>query len=83
MKPPRSVLFGLIAVLAAVTAGCAPEAGGNAAGDKVTLLLNWYPYGEHAPFYYGKQQGQWTYYYCVTVAPSGATGPGLYELWVE
>ncbi|WP_432843475.1 hypothetical protein [Dactylosporangium sp. CA-092794] len=33
--------------------------------------------------YYGKQQGQWTYYYCVTVVPSGATGPGLYELWVE
>ncbi|MFI1963095.1 ABC transporter substrate-binding protein [Streptomyces pathocidini] len=24
--------------------------------DKVTLTLNWYPYGEHAPFYYGKQQ---------------------------
>ncbi|MFE7129853.1 ABC transporter substrate-binding protein [Streptomyces sp. NPDC057638] len=25
--------------------------------DKVTLTLNWYPYGEHAPFYYGKRQG--------------------------
>ncbi|MEU5878872.1 ABC transporter substrate-binding protein [Spirillospora sp. NPDC047279] len=25
--------------------------------DKVTLTLNWYPYGEHAPFYYGKKQG--------------------------
>ncbi|MFV2175940.1 ABC transporter substrate-binding protein [Actinomadura sp. LOL_016] len=24
---------------------------------KVTLTLNWYPYGEHAPFYYGKQKG--------------------------
>ncbi|NUV79899.1 ABC transporter substrate-binding protein [Streptomyces sp. CAI-155] len=24
--------------------------------DRVTLTLNWYPYGEHAPFYYGKQQ---------------------------
>jgi hypothetical protein len=33
--------------------------------------------------YYGKQQGQWTNYYCVTVVPSGATGPGRYELWVE
>jgi hypothetical protein len=33
--------------------------------------------------FYGKQQGQWTGYYCVTVTPSGATGPGLYELWVE
>ncbi|MCW3818205.1 ABC transporter substrate-binding protein [Micromonospora sp. DR5-3] len=25
--------------------------------DKVTLTLNWYPYGEHAPFYFGKKQG--------------------------
>src|ERR1044072_6782664 len=24
--------------------------------DKATLTLNWYPYGEHAPFYYGKAQ---------------------------
>ncbi|MBY6301582.1 ABC transporter substrate-binding protein [Streptomyces clavuligerus] len=24
--------------------------------DRVTLTLNWYPYGEHAPFYYGRQQ---------------------------
>lgn len=24
---------------------------------KVTLTLNWYPYGEHAPFYYGKKNG--------------------------
>ncbi|MFE0131156.1 ABC transporter substrate-binding protein [Streptomyces sp. NPDC059037] len=24
--------------------------------DKVTLTLNWYPYGEHAPFYYGAKQ---------------------------
>lgn len=33
--------------------------------------------------YSGKQQGLWTSYYCVTDTPSGATGPGLYELWVE
>jgi len=33
--------------------------------------------------YYGQQQGQWTSYYCVTITPAGATGPGLYELWVE
>jgi NitT/TauT family transport system substrate-binding protein len=25
--------------------------------DKVTLTLNWYPYGEHAPFYYGEAKG--------------------------
>ncbi|MFJ2033128.1 ABC transporter substrate-binding protein [Streptosporangium sp. NPDC087985] len=24
--------------------------------DQVTLTLNWYPYGEHAPFYLGKKQ---------------------------
>src|ERR687884_598613 len=27
------------------------------AADKVVLLLNWYVYGEHAPFYYGKEKG--------------------------
>ena len=32
-------------------------AGPVAAADKVTLMLNWYVYGEHAPFYYGKEKG--------------------------
>ena len=27
------------------------------AADKVILLLNWYIYGEHAPFYYGLEKG--------------------------
>jgi len=27
------------------------------AADKVILLLNWYVYGEHAPFYYGVDKG--------------------------
>jgi NitT/TauT family transport system substrate-binding protein len=27
------------------------------AQDKVALMLNWYVYGEHAPFYYGKEKG--------------------------
>jgi NitT/TauT family transport system substrate-binding protein len=27
------------------------------AADKVVLLLNWYIYGEHAPFYYGLEKG--------------------------
>ncbi|OBB56289.1 sulfonate ABC transporter substrate-binding protein [Mycobacterium sp. 852013-51886_SCH5428379] len=26
-------------------------------GDSTALMLNWYPYGEHAPFYYGVQEG--------------------------
>src|ERR1700709_2414167 len=27
------------------------------AADKVVLMLNWCGYGEHAPFYYGKEKG--------------------------
>ena len=27
------------------------------AADKVTLMLNWYVYSEHAPFFYGKAKG--------------------------
>jgi NitT/TauT family transport system substrate-binding protein len=38
--------------------GLALCAAGNAgAADKVTLLLNWYTYGEHAPFYLGVESG--------------------------
>ena len=32
-------------------------AGPAMAADKVILMLNWYVYGEHAPFYYGKEKG--------------------------
>ncbi len=32
-------------------------AGQARAADKVVLMLNWYVYGEHAPFYYGKERG--------------------------
>ncbi len=32
--------------------------------------------------YYGQSQNRWQAYYCETVMPSGATGPGLYHLWV-
>ncbi|NKY32266.1 ABC transporter substrate-binding protein [Nocardia speluncae] len=32
-----------------------PGAGGET--TTVSLMLNWYPYGEHAPFYYGVQEG--------------------------
>ncbi|WP_392749996.1 ABC transporter substrate-binding protein [Streptomyces sp. LN590] len=58
---PRRLLIGVVPLLLLATA-----CGGNDAStttgesgkklDKVTLTLNWYPYGEHAPFYYGKQQ---------------------------
>jgi NitT/TauT family transport system substrate-binding protein len=56
----------LIAVCIAalfVVAGCAdkgagaPSQGSSAGTKKVTLMLNWVPYGEHAPFYYGIKKG--------------------------
>ncbi|ALX65691.1 ABC transporter substrate-binding protein [Microbacterium sp. XT11] len=67
MKKSASVL-GIAAIVTATAlalSGCggsAPESDGGAKGDDgqltdVTLMLNWYPYGEHAPFYYGVEQG--------------------------
>lgn len=56
-------------IFAAVTAGAlaltACGGGSTGAGDEpasdgpqaVKLMLNWYPYGEHAPFYYGVEEG--------------------------
>ncbi|HEX2130903.1 MAG TPA: ABC transporter substrate-binding protein [Actinophytocola sp.] len=46
--------------LTACAPGGNPDDSGGAApadADKVTLTLNWVPYGEHAPFYYGIEQG--------------------------
>ena len=40
-----------VLILTALAAGPAKAA------DKVVLMLNWYVYGEHAPFYYGKVKG--------------------------
>ena len=37
--------------------GAAAVGGGGGDAEEVTLTLNWYPYGEHAPFYYGLKQG--------------------------
>lgn len=44
-------------VLGLGLAGLVAAAGPASAADKVVLMLNWYVYGEHAPFYYGKAQG--------------------------
>jgi NitT/TauT family transport system substrate-binding protein len=44
----RFLLSGIVIVAATLSASAA---------DKVTLMLNWYIYGEHAPFYYGKAKG--------------------------
>src|ERR1051325_10366155 len=47
------VMTGFLAVLAWAMLAAAPAS----AADKVVLMLNWYVYGEHAPFYYGKAKG--------------------------
>src|SRR3954471_19810257 len=47
------VMTGFTAVLAWALLAAAPAS----AADKVVLMLNWYVYGEHAPFYYGKAKG--------------------------
>ena len=50
----------MIRVIAAVTAALiwtALAVVPASAADKVVLMLNWYVYGEHAPFYYGKAKG--------------------------
>jgi NitT/TauT family transport system substrate-binding protein len=48
-------------LLLGTTAACAPGSNEEptAPGEKkkVTLTLNWVPYGEHAPFYYGFDKG--------------------------
>jgi NitT/TauT family transport system substrate-binding protein len=53
----RGLVLALVPVLA-MTAACGSGSGKETSGtDRVTLMLNWYPYGEHAPLYYGKKQG--------------------------
>ncbi|MEW2486432.1 ABC transporter substrate-binding protein [Streptomyces sp. NPDC048411] len=57
----RRLLIGVVPLVLLATAcgGNDPSTSTSDSGkklDKVTLTLNWYPYGEHAPFYYGKQQ---------------------------
>lgn len=58
----KRLLTGIAVML--LLASCAPSTnsddgseGGGGGGDKVTLTLNWVPYGEHAPFYYGVEKG--------------------------
>ena len=40
-----------------VALGILLAAGSAQAADKVVLMLNWYVYGEHTPFFYGKARG--------------------------
>ena len=68
----RKALLVLSALL--LVAGCS-QAGGGTAGDKVTLLLNWYPYGEHAPLYYGLHEGIFARYGIdLTIQPGQGSG---------
>jgi NitT/TauT family transport system substrate-binding protein len=63
----RTVIATLaVSGLALLTAACSssggggnPAQGGSGAGggDHVNLMLNWYPYGEHAALYYGVKEG--------------------------
>ncbi|MER7174497.1 ABC transporter substrate-binding protein [Streptomyces mesophilus] len=59
---PRRTLIGLVPLLLVAATACGGDDSGTTTSkdgkklDKVTLTLNWYPYGEHAPFYYGKAQ---------------------------
>ncbi|QAY70241.1 ABC transporter substrate-binding protein [Xylanimonas protaetiae] len=66
MKTLRALPVVALAASALALAGCAsgsnaqataPSGGAGAASQPVTLMLNWYPYGEHAPFYYGVEKG--------------------------
>ena len=45
-----------LAAAAALAAGLATPAVAQTR-DKVILMLNWYTYSEHAPFYLGKEKG--------------------------
>ncbi|GAB2455836.1 ABC transporter substrate-binding protein [Xylanimonas ulmi] len=63
MKSFRPLPLVVTTAVALGLAGCAsPSSAGPAPADDgdtrpVTLMLNWYPYGEHAPFYYGLEKG--------------------------
>src|SRR5580698_1109244 len=46
-----------LAAFSAALIWTALSAAPASAADKVVLMLNWYVYGEHAPFYYGKAKG--------------------------
>ncbi|HUR07938.1 MAG TPA: ABC transporter substrate-binding protein, partial [Nonomuraea sp.] len=59
----RTLIAALAPALLLIATACGSSGGEKTTSssgkqlDKVTLTLNWYPYGEHAPFYYGKSKG--------------------------
>ncbi|MBR8744087.1 ABC transporter substrate-binding protein [Nocardiopsis sp. MG754419] len=54
--PALTALVAGASALALVACGGGGAADGGDTTD-VSLQLNWYPYGEHAPFYYGVEEG--------------------------
>ncbi|WP_203236608.1 ABC transporter substrate-binding protein [Nocardia panacis] len=52
---PWAALFSALLLTAATACGSNSATGSK--NEAVTLTLNWYPYGEHAPIYYGVKQG--------------------------
>ena len=57
MKRLLAGLLPAMLVVAACGGGGGTTTGQGGEVKDVTLTLNWYPYGEHAPFYYGVKQG--------------------------
>ncbi|RKN47882.1 ABC transporter substrate-binding protein [Micromonospora endolithica] len=58
MKRTATTALLLSTALLLAATGCGGDDGTDAGGKKtVTLTLNWVPYGEHAPFYYGLSKG--------------------------
>src|SRR3954447_4089468 len=53
----RKTMIRTIAAISAALIWTALSVLPASAADKVVLMLNWYVYGEHAPFYYGKAKG--------------------------
>ncbi|OLB79725.1 MAG: sulfonate ABC transporter substrate-binding protein [Actinobacteria bacterium 13_2_20CM_2_71_6] len=76
-------LSALLLAPAACGGGAAKPATSGAAGPatKVTLTLNWVPYGEHAPFYYGLKKG----FYAaegidLQIKPGTGSGPTIQQV---
>jgi NitT/TauT family transport system substrate-binding protein len=61
LRTLAAALLPLVALTAACGGGSPSDSAASPGGpEPVTLTLNWYPYGEHAPFYLGKKQGIFT-----------------------
>lgn len=67
--------FLLLGTVAACGSGNDEQPGDAGGKKKVSLTLNWVPYGEHAPFYYGLKKG---FYDAegidLTISPGGGSG---------